>query len=183
MPGWICSLLRCKDPTAAVPHVERYPPSNIIHLLSASGIRTPMCGLHGTQGWARLVNVQDGDTVRIVMILPDYCGYAAKQVIVRLSGINAPKRASTDPEENRRAVAARDRLLQWATSPGVWGVQESDDYIVRKLAENLVVVYARISGADKYGRWLATLHKSDNPTASSINTILVDEGFARPYGR
>lgn len=134
--------------------------------------KTPMAGVQGLECWARLLDVHDGDSCRVGVILLDD---TARQVVLRLDGIDAPE--MNNVQDKPIAMAARDRLVDWA-SPGLL---KGHDAISEALANKIVMIYVRISKADKYGRWLATLHHSTDPKSESANSVLVREGHAMKY--
>lgn len=111
-----------------------------------------MFSLKGICTDAKVVNVHDGDSVRLVFFMDG----VPRKFACRLKGIDTPELRSRVPEE------------------AVWAKRSK-----KALAERVdqQVVHAEFDENDKYGRPLVTL--SDEK--GCINEWLVDECYARPY--
>jgi endonuclease YncB( thermonuclease family) len=126
----------------------------------------------------RVVDVHDGDTVRVVA-----CMIPGQFVTlpVRLRDIDTAELNS--PFEAGRALAlrARDRLFQLVLQDSVTG-PISPMLIRDELAERVCMADLRDIGIDKYGRVLADLMVGGAwSEGSSAGSILLQEGLARPY--
>ena len=104
---------------------------------------------------ARVIDVYDGDTVRVDIDLG--FNMSLRNLRVRLVGIDTAEMKSKDPTLKQRAVEARD----WLRSKCL----DSD-------------VFLESSGLDKYGRWLGKLHTKDGVC---LNDELLRLGFAVGY--
>lgn len=151
--------------------------------------------------YVRVVDVYDGDTIKVVMEV--YPG-RFHRVDLRLCGIDTCEMTSKDPDEKRRAVLARDRLLDWVTGgraqrmfldtgPGdgssvpspplsvsITVPPPSRDQVRELLNADVFLVHIEVKGTDKYGRILAVVRQkhSDHVT---FNERLLAEGLAKPY--
>jgi endonuclease YncB( thermonuclease family) len=120
--------------------------------------------LDGQTCWGKVVDVYDGDTVRVVF-RPE--GFAVPvQMPARMAGYNSPemKQSTSEPERERErkralAVAARTRLAALVLHQ---------------------VVHVRCGPFDKYGRVLVTLAAGPR-SPITINDIMVVEGHGKPY--
>lgn len=141
--------------------------------------------LSGAQGWARLLDVYDGDTLTVAF---EALSGHVMQLRVRLVGINTPEMRQSTPSTETRASAhrSRARLLQLV---GMDGVQRQTlDEIVRIATKAWVVsalssvphlVYLRCRGLDKYGRVLAEVARE--PDGPHVGATLLQEGLAVAY--
>lgn len=111
---------------------------------------------------AKITNIVDGDTVDAIVDL----GFDIKfEMRLRLYGINTPEIRTKDLEEKARGFAAKTK------------VQEM-------IGEQEVMIKTHKDKAGKYGRILAEifeLHEYMNDSPISVNTKLLQEGFAKPY--
>lgn len=144
---------------------------------------TPKFSLEGTQGWARLLDAHDGDTITIAMeAFPG--GVFLMQV--RLAGIDTPEISSKDPAIRAAAQRAQSRLLELlgatTVSPRGDGENASREFkkaIKTTLDSSVHLVYVRCDKFDKYGRLLAEI--AQGPDAPHVGAILVREGLANSY--
>lgn len=135
--------------------------------------------LRGLRGWARVLDVHDGDTCRCILLVP---GQGFRKVTLRLNGIDAPEINSALPLERQLADAARRRVLAMLVPDEVLhpGFADMDARAqARMLGEHPVLAWVCCHGLDKYGRVLADVHSS--PVAPSVSAVLVAEGLALPY--
>lgn len=118
---------------------------------------------------AKIVSVYDGDTCRVDVDM-GFNMWMRNQPI-RWSGIDAPEMRG---EERELGIVVRD--------------------IVRELVLDREYVYIRTQKSDKYGRWLGVIFNKtifetfveknghDNlPFSMSINSFLLENGYAEPY--
>ena len=106
----------------------------------------------GISTYAKIVDVYDGDTIKIVF---EYKGEFIKYS-ARLYGIDTPEIRTKDAEEKKRGYEARDFLRSLILD--------------RVLKVDLLKF-------DKYGRLLATVY--DN--GRSVVDLMVSEGYGKPY--
>lgn len=105
---------------------------------------------------AIITKVYDGDTLTADIDL----GFKmwAKKIKLRLLGIDTPEIRTKDLEEKALAIKARDR--------------------VRELCLDKEVIVTS-HGKGKYGRWLATVHMSQD---GDLADLIIAEGLGVPYG-
>ncbi len=108
---------------------------------------------------ARIEEIYDGDTVKIIVLLSD----TPVRFSLRILGIDTPEIKHSEgrlPQEHAAAVKVRD-------------------YIRSLFANTNLIAKVRIHEWDKYGgRVLGDLFL---PTGESVSHILVSGGWARPY--
>lgn len=114
---------------------------------------------------AKVVDVYDGDTLRLVFVYRD----ELIQYAIRMEGYDSPEMrpAKTHPNreaEKQKAVAAKEALAG----------QTANQVLVAELGE-----------FDKYGRPLAKLYLTEEPAkrsaANCVNVWMVENGYGRPY--
>jgi len=112
---------------------------------------------------ARIISVYDGDTVRADVDLG--MGIWARNVKLRLKGINASELRSRSLTETRKAVKAREALEV-------------------KVLNKEVTIETHKDRTGKYGRYLATIWIEDDSRSErwkNVNDSMVQEGYAVPY--
>jgi micrococcal nuclease len=107
---------------------------------------------------AEVKKVVDGDTFDIVIDL----GFdTLKKGRVRLYGVNTPESRTSNLEEKKMGLAAKEFTDQWLTA-----------------ANNKVKIETIINKNEKYGRVLARVW---NETGECLNEAIVKSGLAREY--
>ncbi len=107
---------------------------------------------------AEVKKVIDGDTFDIVIDL----GFdTLKKGRVRLYGVNTPESRTSNVEEKKMGLAAKEFTDQWLTAAG-----------------HKVKIETIIDKNEKYGRVLARVW---NETGACLNTDIVAAGLAREY--
>ncbi len=107
---------------------------------------------------AEVKKVIDGDTFDIVIDL----GFdTLKKGRVRLYGVNTPESRTSNVEEKKQGLAAKDFTDQWLQKAGSW-----------------VKIETIIDKNEKYGRVLAKVW--DN-AGNCLNTDIIAAGLAREY--
>jgi len=102
-----------------------------------------------------IVKIYDGDTITVILDL----GFGiTKKEIIRLFGIDTPEIRG---EERPDGLRSRERLIEL--------IEENPDFYIKTYKDK----------AGKYGRMLGELMVPDKKT--SLNQVLVNEGFAKPY--
>ena len=114
---------------------------------------TPEFTLESVKTLCKVVDVYDGDTVKVVFYYKD----ELLKWTVRLYGINTPETRTRDLVEKEKGIEATKKLL------------ETCDYSVQ----------IKSHGLDKYGRSLAEI-MIESPFIGTINLnqYLLNEGFA-----
>jgi micrococcal nuclease len=107
---------------------------------------------------AEVKKVVDGDTFDIIIDL----GFDTfRKGRVRLYGINTPESRTTNLEEKKMGLAAKEFTDQWITAAG-----------------HKIKIETILDKNEKYGRILARVW---NETGESLNEAIVKSGLAREY--
>ena len=106
--------------------------------------------------WVRVVDVYDGDTIKVLM---NYRG-SVDQWTVRMNGYDSPemKPAKANPNREKEKIAARlakDAMIEKTRKP----------------------IFIKVVGFDKYGRLLAEAYQG----RLHINRWMIDNGYGYPY--
>jgi endonuclease YncB( thermonuclease family) len=137
---------------------------------------TPAFTLEGVQTVARVVDVYDADTMTVILPF----GGRMYRFSIRLAGIDSCEIKSKQDDLKRRAIAARNRVLQ------LLGINVGlDDNLSRKevrsmLTTTVATVWIVCGCFDKYGRVLANVFQHAG-TRTSISGLLLREGHAYAY--
>ncbi len=136
---------------------------------------TPQFSLSGYEGWARLVDCYDGDTVKLVLpVLTEWYVFSC-----RLIGVNAPELKTRDMVQHAKAQHSRNRLLEWCTGQCPPSTVTPKD-IRTLLQAQVCLVWVQCFDFEKYGRVLVQLKKSPQDV-HTLNQRLVEEGYAVSY--
>lgn len=104
----------------------------------------------------KINKIIDGDTIDIDINL----GFGIKlSQRIRLKGINTPETRTSNLEEKKKGLDAKEWLIKELSHEGEW--------IIKTFKE------------DKYGRILGILYYENEST--SINDKMINEGVAKPY--
>jgi endonuclease YncB( thermonuclease family) len=125
---------------------------------------TPEFTLEDTKTLCKVVDVYDGDTVKVVFYYKD----ELLKWTVRLYGINTPELRPSRKLSNRDEIIRRGK--------------EARDYVISKCKETDNMIYLHCLGNDKYGRLLGILYIDDSYTLS-INDLLLKNNHAIEYMR
>lgn len=107
---------------------------------------------------AEVKKIIDGDTLDIVIDL----GFdTLRKTRVRLYGVNTPESRTSDIEEKKLGLAAKEFTEQWITKAG-----------------GKIKIQTILDKNEKYGRVLA---KVFNDTDECLNTDIIASGLAREY--
>jgi endonuclease YncB( thermonuclease family) len=146
---------------------------------------TPVFGLSGWCGWARLVDVYDGDTITV--IIKHF--YTMYKIPVRLNGIDTPEMNSTNVVIRQQALKARNELVRHLTCNNVMlDVQHvyTRAQIQTMLIRNVYLVWVCFGNNDKYGRVLADVYTNDQcDQEDHASQVLISKklGFAYKGGK
>lgn len=109
---------------------------------------------------AKVLSVYDGDTVTLMI---DQGMKHFTRVKVRLVGINTPEIKTSDPEEKKLGIAARD-------------------YLRSRIEGKEIIIHTEKKG--KFGRWLGTiwdLIEDSESLGESLNEEMIRMGHAKFY--
>jgi endonuclease YncB( thermonuclease family) len=140
---------------------------------------TPELSINGLKSYGRLVDIYDGDTVKIV--LPVFDSYY--KFSIRLNEIDTCEIKSKDKVLQENAIKARDRLFELLTNNKVDAVNSINgkNDIKKALDAEVYLVWVECDSKDKYGRILANIYK-DKGSTKSVSEILIEEKLAYRYG-
>jgi endonuclease YncB( thermonuclease family) len=143
------------------------------------GGSTPELSINGLKSYGRLVDIYDGDTVKIV--LPVFDSYY--KFSIRLNEIDTCEIKSKDKVLQENAIKARDRLFELLTNNKVDAVNSINgkNDIKKALDAEVYLVWVECDSKDKYGRILANIYK-DKGSTKSVSEILIEEKLAYRYG-
>lgn len=162
------------------------------YLSSRALDNTPPWSLAGWRGYARIVDVYDGDTVKAIL---EYSPDATAIFNVRVLGIDAPEIKSLDAADRERAKCARNYVVDWcctasrgcagstpccscrrghrcaddtteATTTAASDAYDSRKHIQAALQSHVCVAVLDVRGLDKYGRLLAHVRCAPDALAS-----------------
>ena len=136
------------------------------------GGSTPELSINGLKTYGRLIDVYDGDTVKV--ILPTFGSYY--KFTIRLNDIDTCEIRSKDKILQNNGIKARDRLFELVTNIKV--ITKND--IKKTLESDVYLVWVDCCNKDKYGRVLANIYK-DKDTTKSFSEILLEEKLAYKY--
>jgi endonuclease YncB( thermonuclease family) len=119
--------------------------------------KTPLFTLTDSFVEGKIVDVYDGDTVKIVLNLPINAQYFRWNC--RLSGINTPEIRTKNLKEKEFGLLVRDKL--------------------KERIENKILLI-KCGEFDKYGRLLVEIYEN-NGQLFSINNWLIENNYAKPY--
>ena len=156
-------------------HADNIPEPDT-SLFCNSGNETPQFTFAGLASWGRVVDVYDGDTLKIVMPY----NKTMWKFNIRLYGIDTSEMTSKLQENKERAIRARNRDIQLiskipAQLPS--SITESKKSIQTYFQQNVSLVYVICKDMDKYGRILADVYSNH----VSLSHILIQEKLAYSY--
>ena len=132
-------------------------------------MNTKTFSLNGISTYGRLVDIYDGDTVKIIIkLFNEYFKFTC-----RLIKINAPE----IKDNHDIAIISRNRIFSLLTKSEIDKNSTQKD-IQKFLDENTTIIFLKCFEFDKYGRVLVDVFTSDN---KSISDILLDEKLVNKY--
>lgn len=105
----------------------------------------------------KLTKVIDGDTLECIVDLGFRVSLKER---FRLIGIDTPEVRTRDLEEKKLGLKASEFVKDYC--------EKHKD-----------TLYVKVEGKDKYGRWLGTFYKGEDP--QSLNELLLENGLATVY--
>ena len=147
-----------------------------ISLFCNSGNETPQFTFAGLESWGRVVDVYDGDTLKIVMPY----NQTMWKFNIRLYGIDTSEMTSKIQENKERAIRSRNRVIQLVSKMPAQlpsSITENKKSIQTYLQQNVFLVYVICKDMDKYGRILADVYSNN----VSLSHTLLQEKLAYSY--
>lgn len=135
--------------------------------------RTPEFSLAGQELYGRVVEIYDGDTLKIV--LPVF-GYYFK-FSARLLGIDTCEIKSKNAANRELACRARNRLFELVTGSSACDSTWKKKEVTKYLDEHVCISKVKCHHFDKYGRVMIECFTPER----SISDILIEEKLAYPY--
>ena len=143
---------------------------------------TPYFSLEKTHCFARVVDVYDGDTVKLIMPLPQSNPPMFFKFNCRLTGIDTSEMKSKQAENKERAVAARNLLITLCNKqvePPI-GTMVNKKSIKKFFNDNVCLVFVHCGAFDKYGRLLVDLY-ADPDSPNSFTDVLITNNMGYAY--
>lgn len=138
------------------------------------GGNTPELSIMGTTTYGRVVDIYDGDTLKIV--LPVYNSFY--KFTIRLSGIDTCEIKSKNIELKNVGIKARDKVFKLVTDIDL--LEDATKNNIKQILDDQVyLVWIECMNTDKYGRVLANVYKDKDK--QSFSEILLNENLAYSY--
>ena len=140
----------------------------------------PDFSLHGIETRGKVVDIYDGDTCKIVILI----GEQLQKHTCRLVGLDTPEMKPLKSKPNREkeieaAQQCRNKLIQLVTNCELTLETKLTKPECKKLMDsNTNIISVKCHEFDKYGRLLVSLY---TPEGNCVNDILVAMGFAKNY--
>ena len=134
--------------------------------------KTPNFSLYGKNTLGRVVDILDGDTIKIIIPLFD----SFYKFTIRLNGIDTCEIKSHNEETKNLGIKAKIRLVELICNKT--NIKEKNE-IKTLLNNNVFLIYVKCYNFDKYGRLLCDISKSYKST--SFSDILLEEKLAYKY--
>ena len=148
--------------------------------LSKYGLNTPEFSLKGKECYCRVVSVYDADTLTVVMPLFD----SYYRFNIRLLGIDCPEMKSKILENKKKAIRARNQVIQWLLPNQKINLDEAytKKQIQEMLSQDVAIVWIKCEEYEKFGRILANIYSNMNDSDNlSYSNRLISEGLAYSY--
>lgn len=160
---------------------EEMTEEQLVNEFKIYDLATPYFSLNGINTHGRLVDIYDGDTLKIVLpVMGQYFKFD-----IRLKGIDTCEIKSHNIENKNKGLEARKRVCTMVEE--YWGNCENSKLDTKKeikdyLKEIVCIVFVKCYEFDKYGRLLADVYIDyNNMNRQSISEILLSENLAYSY--
>ncbi len=143
-------------------------------LIKASFENTPLFSLSGLKTKAKVIDIYDGDTLTIAIVLNN----EIKSFKCRLFGIDTPELKGNQSDSG---IRARNKCIEWITNGKIilnTNLVYTRENIKNICKDNDTLVTVDCGPFEKYGRLLITIFNKDG---TNINQQLINHGFAKPY--
>jgi|Laugrespbdmm15sd_2_1035082.scaffolds.fasta_scaffold00147_10 endonuclease YncB( thermonuclease family) len=144
-------------------------------------ISTPFFSLQNINTYGRLVDIYDGDTMKIILpVMGTYFKFN-----VRLNGIDTCEIKSHNIENKNKAIKARNRICEMIeTIHGNYADAKLETHkeIKEYLNSITCIIFVKCYKFDKYGRLLVDIYiDHETVNCKSISEILLSENLAYAY--
>jgi endonuclease YncB( thermonuclease family) len=139
------------------------------------GRDTPEFSLDGIQTYGRVVDIYDGDTMKVVISL---FGNFYK-FNVRLAGIDTCEIKSKNEQAKLLALRAHDKLVRLCLRD-VYTANQTKKGLADTLNSDVYSVWLQCYKFDKFGRLLCDVYDNQS-SLQSFSSIMLDERLAYPY--
>ena len=140
------------------------------------GKDTPEFSLKGLQTYARLIDIHDGDTMKLII---KYKNEFLK-FTVRIDGIDTCEINSDNDKLKEKAIEARNKVMKTICSKDF--TKDITKKEIKNMLENEVyLVKIECDEFDKYGRLLCNVYTVNEENKISIKDILIKEKLAYSY--
>lgn len=130
---------------------------------------TPLLSLSGIETYARVVDVHDGDTLKLIIKFKnDYYKF-----ISRIDGIDTCEIHSKIPKLKQKALEARDKIMNTICKTN--NITDIKSF----LQDNIIIVRVKCFNFDKYGRLLTDIFSFEDNI--SVKNILLSNKLAYSY--
>jgi endonuclease YncB( thermonuclease family) len=147
-------------------------------LVDVTDDKVPFFSLKGLCCKCKVVNIHDGDTVRIVIQYPqETTSTTFAKFTCRMTGYDSPELASHSTD----AYKATNVLARYCLSENIFldmNRHYSKTEFTQIFLQNKKILDVQFHGEDKYGRQLVTLYEEGN---KCINHELMAYSFNLPY--
>ena len=134
--------------------------------------KTPNFSLYGKNTLGRVVDILDGDTIKIIIPLFD----SFYKFTIRLNGIDTCELKSHNEENKNLGTKAKIRLIDLICNKN--NILEKNE-LKTLLNNNVFLIYVKCYNFDKYGRLLCDISK--NYKSKCFSDILLEEKLAYKY--
>lgn len=152
---------------------------NIIEEFKLYDVSTPFFDMNGINTYGRVVDIHDGDTMKIILPLMN----KHYKFNVRLNGIDTCEIKSHNVENKNKALQARNKICHLIQEK--WNYDKKDINTQKEIKEFLnsfvCIVFVKCFKFDKYGRLLADIYIDCDNHETSLSDILINEKLAYAY--
>lgn len=130
--------------------------------LNTYDIKTPTFSLEGKTKLCKVVDIYDGDSIRVV--------FKDNNIInkwsIRMTGYDSPEMRPSKKLENRDEIKKK--------------ALEARNYLRSMIMNDNQLVYLKCGGFDKYGRLLGSIYINKTDT-KSVNDLMITNNYAYEY--
>ena len=138
------------------------PEDDLISKLKQADKSTPVFTLEGDMKWCKVVDIYDGDTIKVVFMDNN----RINKWNIRMEGYDSPEMRPSRKLENR------DEIKKKAV--------EAKNYLKSLIMNENQLVYLKCGKFDKYGRLLGYVYINQDDT-ESVNEMMIKNNHAYEY--